>query len=232
MDLTHSFQELGIALGIGLLVGLQRERTSSLLAGFRTFPLVTILGAVSAMLAQSFGGWIVAFGFLAVTGVVIVGNVVLLRKGDRDGGITTEVAILVMYAVGALLVVGSREIAIAVGAGVAVLLQFKQRLHGIASRLEDRDVIAMMQFALVSLVILPALPDRTFGPYDVLNPHQIWLMVVLIVGISLGGYVAYKLFGEGAGTALGGILKVSAVFDDEEVEIGIATGAVRRSRRS
>lgn len=206
MDLTHTFQELGIALGLGLLVGLQRERTASLLAGFRTFPLVTTFGVLAALLSQQFGGWILAAGFVALTGIIVIGNVVSLKQGERDPGITTEVAMLLMFAVGAYIVVGSREVAVAVGAGVAVLLQFKERLHGIASRLEDRDVFAVMQFALVSLVILPALPDRTFGPYDVLNPHQIWLMVVLIVGISLGGYVAYKLFGEGAGTALGGIL--------------------------
>jgi uncharacterized membrane protein (DUF4010 family) len=206
VDLPNMFLQLAIAVGLGLLVGLQRERASGWLAGFRTFPLVAMLGAVAGLLAQTLGGWVVAAGFLALTGVVVAGSALAPRRDERETGITTEVALLVIYGVGAYVTAGSREIAIAVGAGTAVLLQFKERLHGIAERLTDDDLRALMQFALVALVIFPALPDRTYGPYDVLNPHRIWLMVVLIVGISLGGYVAYKLFGSGAGVALGGVL--------------------------
>jgi uncharacterized membrane protein (DUF4010 family) len=113
---------------------------------------------------------------------------------------------LLMFGVGAYLVGGSEEVAIAVGAGVAVLLQFKGQLHGLAARLGDDDLKAIMQFALISLVILPVLPNHAYGPYSVLNPHQIWLMVVLIVGINLGGYIVYKFFGQRAGTVTGGII--------------------------
>jgi uncharacterized membrane protein (DUF4010 family) len=112
---------------------------------------------------------------------------------------------LVMFGVGAYVTVGRADVAIAIGAGVAVLLQFKAPLHGLVSRLTDKDVHALMQLGLVALVILPALPDRTYGPYAVLNPYRIWFMVVLIVGLSLGGYVAYKLFGQGTGTVLAGV---------------------------
>jgi uncharacterized membrane protein (DUF4010 family) len=205
VDLPVVFLNLAIAVGLGLLVGLQRERASGHLAGFRTFPLVALLGAMAGLLAQTLGGWVVAAGFAALAGVVVAGNF-LAPHEDRDPGITTEVALLLIYGVGVYLTAGSREVAIAVGASVAVLLQFKERLHGLARRLTDEDLRAMMQFALVALVILPALPDRAYGPYEVLNPHRIWLMVVLIVGISLGGYVAYKVFGSGAGVALGGVL--------------------------
>jgi uncharacterized membrane protein (DUF4010 family) len=95
---------------------------------------------------------------------------------------------------------------VALGGAVAVLLQFKEELHRFAGRLGEGDLKAIMQFVLIALVILPVLPDRSFGPYDVLNPAQIWWMVVLIVGLSLAGYVAYKLFGAHAGAALSGIL--------------------------
>ena len=86
-----------------------------------------------------------------------------------------------------------------------MLLHFKGELHGIVARLGASDLRAVMQFALISLVILPVLPNRTYGPFAVLNPRSIWWMVVLIVGISLGGYIAYKFLGQRAGIVLGGI---------------------------
>ena len=206
MDLASIFQQLGIALGLGLLVGLQRERVATRVAGVRTFPLVTILGTVCAMLAQSFGGFIVAVGLIALAGMIVIGNIARFSGGDVDPGLTTEIALLLMFALGAYLVVGHKGAAVAIGGGVAVLLQFKGELHGIVARLGEKDLIAIMQFALISLVILPVLPDRTYGPYSVLNPRNIWWMVVLIVGISLGGYIVYKFWGNRAGVVLSGIL--------------------------
>jgi uncharacterized membrane protein (DUF4010 family) len=206
MNSPVAFRHLAIAVGLGLLVGLQRERAKSDLAGLRTFPLITMLGAICGMLGVTLGGWIPAAGFLALAALIVIGNVVLLKQGATDPGLTTEIAILLMFGVGATLVNGNEGIAIAVGGAVAVLLQFKGSLHGLAAKLGDEDLKAIMQFALLSLVILPVLPDQAFGPYGVWNPRQIWWMVVLIVGISLGGYVAYKFLGERTGLALSGIL--------------------------
>jgi uncharacterized membrane protein (DUF4010 family) len=206
MDLPYLFQQLGIALGLGLLVGLQRESVASPLAGFRTFPLVTVMGTVSSLLSLHYGGWIIAAGFIALAGVIVIGNIASFKNGRVDPGLTTEVAMLLMFAVGSYLVVGYREIAIAVGGGVAVLLQFKGQLHGLAKRLGADDVKAIMQFALISLVILPVLPNQTYGLYSVINPRQIWWMVVLIVGIGLAGYIAYKFFGAKLGVAVAGLL--------------------------
>jgi uncharacterized membrane protein (DUF4010 family) len=201
------FKQLAIALGLGLLVGLQRERSASLpIAGFRTFPLITLLGTISALVARDFGGWIIAASALALGGLIVVGTILTSREKPADFGLTTEVAMLLMFAVGAYLVAGRMEVAVVVGGGVAVLLHFKGQLHGFAARLGDDDLKAIMQFALISLVILPVLPDRTYGPYSVLNPRQIWLMVVLIVGISVAGYIVYKFFGERVGVITGGFL--------------------------
>lgn len=205
MDISLQFQTLAVALGLGLLVGLQREHAAARLAGVRTFPLVTLLGSVCALLAGTFGGWVVAAGFVAIAAVVVVGHAASRHADDARVGVTTEVAMLAMYAIGAYLVVGLREVGVALGAGVAVLLHFKERLHGFASKISNDDLRSIMQFALLSLVILPALPNRELGPYGVLNPHRIWLMVVLIVGINLGGYVAYTLFGDRVGLALSGV---------------------------
>jgi uncharacterized membrane protein (DUF4010 family) len=103
-------------------------------------------------------------------------------------------------------VVGHAAVAIAVGGGVALLLHWKAPLHEFVARIGETDVKAIMRFVLVALVIYPVLPDQAYGPYGVLNPQQIWLMVVLIVGISLGGYVAYKLLGRRPGAVLAGTL--------------------------
>jgi len=200
------FEKLAIALVLGLLVGLQRERTAPGMPGIRTFPLITLLGVVSALLAQSFGGWIVAAGLLGVTAVVIYANLRRAGNRDPDPGTTTDVAALVMFGVGALLMIAPREIPIALGGGVAVLLQLKPEMHRFVTRLGDNDVKAIMQFVLITCIILPVLPNARYGPMGVFNPFETWMFVVLIVGMSLAGYVAYKFFGQNAGTLLGGLL--------------------------
>jgi uncharacterized membrane protein (DUF4010 family) len=203
---TESFIDPLIALGLGLLVGLQRERTAPPIAGFKTFGLASLLGAVVASVSADTGPWLLAAGLLAVLGVMAIGNAIQIRSGDATPGQTTEVAILVMYMVGALTVMGSTPVAIVIGGAVAVLLHLREELKGAIMSMTDRDLRAIMQFALVSLVILPVLPNRTFGPFDVLNPRNIWLMVVLIVGLNLAGYAAFRWLSSKSGTAVAGLL--------------------------
>ncbi|MBT6155213.1 MAG: MgtC/SapB family protein [Planctomycetaceae bacterium] len=229
MDLVPLFGQLAISLLLGLLVGLQRERTESNIAGFRTFPLITLFGTLSAILANAFDSpWIVGVGFVGVVALAVVGNFPKFQHDNsdkHDTGVTTEAAMLVMYAVGALVVVGPWEIAVAVGGTVAILLYLKPQLHGFASRLGDQDFRAILQFVLITFVILPVLPNQQYDPiaavgpllqpffpnavfpdFAILNPYEIWWLVVLVVGISMGAYVSYKLFGSRAGTVLGGVL--------------------------
>jgi uncharacterized membrane protein (DUF4010 family) len=203
MGLLDLFQRLGIALGLGLIVGLQRERSGSTLGGFRTFPLVTLFGAVCALLAETYTGWVIAAGLAALAAVIVVGHV---ENISERGGITTEVAMLLMFVVGAFAAVDRLQIAATLGGTVAVLLHLKPQMHQLAKKLGDPDFKAIMQFVLITLVILPIVPNEEYGPYKVLNPYKIWLMVVLIVGISLGGYIVYKFFGQRAGTLAGGVL--------------------------
>ena len=204
--LGPTFMDLLIALGIGLLVGLQKERAESPLAGLRTFALVSLLGAVSALLTSQTGSWLIVAGLISITALMVTGNMMLMRRGDLDAGQTTEVAVVLTFLVGALVVIGPREVAIVLGATVAMLLHLRQELKSWVARLSDRDVRAVMQFVVISLIILPVLPDQTYGPYDVLNPRQIWWMVVLIVGLNLAGYAAFRLMGQRTGTALAGVL--------------------------
>ena len=226
MESVDLLRELAISMLLGLLVGLQRERTEAEMAGFRTFPLITTFGTLCARLTQSLDNqWIMAAGFLGVIAVIAIGNISKLKQEKPGAGVTTEIAVLVMFAVGAFVVVGPWIVAAAITAGVAILLQMKPQLHGFAKRVGDEDFRAILQFVLITFIILPVVPNtnydllkplRTIFPgingkfaedtFNVLNPHQIWLMVVLVVAISLGGYVSYKLLGRRAGIVLGGIL--------------------------
>jgi uncharacterized membrane protein (DUF4010 family) len=202
------FEQLAVATALGLLVGLQRQHAAAPLAGLRTFPLVAALGAVAAILDRTLEahGWVVGAALVGIVAVAAVGSWINAKYEQNGGGITTEVAILLMYVVGAFVVLGDRNVAIAVGVGMAILLQFKGELHGIAARLGDHDLRAIMQFVLIAFIVLPLLPNAGYGPFAALNPYEIWLMVVLIVGISLGAYILYKFFGQSAGVVLGGVL--------------------------
>jgi uncharacterized membrane protein (DUF4010 family) len=144
---------------------------------------------------------VLAAGFLALAAIVWSGT-----QRTSETGITTEVALLVMFVVGAAVAQGQQLAAVAVSGAVAVLLHWKQPLHAFVRRVGEDDARSVMQLVLVGLVILPALPDRSFGPYQVLNPFQIGSMVVLIVGLSLGAYVAQRLAGAKAGTLVAGVL--------------------------
>jgi len=206
MELAATFQQLAIALGLGLLVGLQRERTHARLAGVRTFPLITLLGTLSALLALTFDFWILAVALVGLIVLVVVGNLPANRPKEPDPGLTSEAAMLVMFLVGAFLAVRQTAMALAVSGTVALLLHWKPEMHRMASRIGEKDFKAIMQFVLIALVILPVLPNQFYGPYQVLNPFKIWLMVVFIVGISLGGYIIYKVVGSSAGTVASGIL--------------------------
>lgn len=206
-ELLPTLTPLALALGLGLLVGLQREHANSPLAGFRTFPLITLSGALCAMLALTFGGWVVAMGFVTLAAMIVVGNLAEIKRESKpDHGLTTEAAMMVMYAVGAYLVVGSTTVAIIVSGVVALLLHLKPQMKSFAGRLGDQDFKAIMQFVVITMLILPLLPNQYYGPFHVLNPFKLWLMVVLIVGISLSGYIVYKFFGEKAGALTGGIM--------------------------
>ncbi len=199
-------QDLLIALALGLLVGLQREWSKSRVAGVRTFPMITLFGALTAVLAAHFGGWTIAAGLLALAAMLAVANVAKFKAGGADPGLTTEVAALMMFGVGAAVPAGLVGPAIVATGSVAVLLQFKEQLHGFVKRIEEADLRAAARLALIGLVILPALPNVAYGPYGVLNPFRVWLMVVLIVGISLTAYVSYRALGPRGGSWAAGIL--------------------------
>lgn len=198
---------LGLALGLGLLVGLQREHAHGVMAGIRTFPLLTLFGVLAGAVGARMGAWVPAAGLLAVASLLVLANLAHIKgEEEPDVGLTTEAAALTMYGVGVALALGLTAAAVVTVGLVAVLLEAKERLHGLVDALSDRDVRVLFQFVLVALVVLPVLPNRDYGPYEVLNPFEIWLMVVLIVGISVGAWAAYRILGRRKGLALTGLL--------------------------
>lgn len=206
--------QMALALALGFLVGLQRERADTSIAGVRTFSLITLFGLITGRLVEPLGYGVPVVGFAALVILLWIGNWIKLRKEELDPGLTTEVAALVMFGVGLLLSLDRTVEALVVTGVVAVLLQGKEVLHRFSQRIGEDEFRAVTRLVLLGLVILPILPNRSFGPYEVLNPFEIWLMVVLIVGISLAAYLAYKLLGNRAGLvaagALGGVISSTA----------------------
>lgn len=214
---------LTIAVLVGALVGLQREQSQSRLGGVRTFPLVALLGAFAGSLP---GSWNVAAGLLAVTAVTAVAT--LGSKEERGGGITTEAALLAVFLIGAYAMNGALPIVGIAGAAVAGLLQFKPELHGAVERLGEDDMRAIMRFALLAMIILPILPNEAFGPNGTLNPRESWLMVVLVVGLNLAGYIAYKFVGARGGALAAGLL--GGLISSTATAFGYASLAAKQPR--
>jgi uncharacterized membrane protein (DUF4010 family) len=181
----EDFGRFAIAAGLGLLVGLQRQHQDvAVFAGLRTFPVVAIFGFLCAISGSPV---VIAAGLAATALLVAITH--WMRARDT---LTTEFTLLAVYSIGAATAAGYTGIAVASATVIAILLEFKGELHGIVARLRESDIKAILQFAVISLLVLPMAPDRTLGPYAVLNPRQIWWMVVLIVGLNLGGYLANK----------------------------------------
>lgn len=194
------------SLAIGLLMGLERERSPAAKAGLRTFALTALLGTLAGLLSSTLETpWIVVAGLLVI-GTAIVAAYVHPASDHADPGTTTEVALVFCYGLGVLCWYEARNLAVMLGIAATVLLYYKSELSGIARGLTPKDLRSMLQFAVLSLVILPVLPNQDFGPYDAINLRQAWLMVVLISGVSLAGYVVLRLLGERVGAPLLGLL--------------------------
>lgn len=193
------------SLAVGLLIGLERERKPDAKAGLRTYALTALLGTLSAMLAKDVNsGWILALGLITVGGMMMLA-IAQDPHDDGDPGTTSVVALMIAYGLGAAIWLGHDTLAVMLGIATTVLLYFKSELHGFSSRITPRDLISVLQFGVLSFIILPILPNKDFGPFAAFNPHQIWWLVVLISGLSLAGYIALRLIGTRHGAAVIGI---------------------------
>ena len=191
------------SLAIGLLIGLERERSPGSRAGLRTFALVALFGTLAAMLSEEANMPWLLLGGLLIVGLMTIAAYSRAKDDSADPGTTTVAAILVCYGLGAAVWYGNDTLAIMLAIITTVLLYFKTELHGITEKLSRRDLISILQFAVLTFIILPILPDKNYGPYEAINPYQIWLMVVLVSGVSLAGYVALQFIGPRHSAVLG-----------------------------
>lgn len=192
----------GASLGIGLLIGLERERNPSAKAGVRTFALVALLGTLATTVTDS--PWLVAVGFAAVAAMLIAAYA--REPHPADPGTTTVVAALVCYLLGVLVGLRQPALAGALAIGVTALLYFKPEIEGFSAGLKRHEQVSVLQFLVVTFIVLPILPDRGYGPYEALNPRHIWLMVVLVSGIGLASYIALRAAGPRHGVFMSGLL--------------------------
>ena len=208
------------ALAAGLLIGAERgwqgrnSEDNQLVAGIRTFALSSLLGAFAMLLGEHFdvAAWAVVFaGFAALVVASYFGG--LQRTGDL--GLTSEVALLITFLLGSLAMAGYAGLAAAGAVAVALLLSLKQSLHGALQRLSEAELSGALKLLFISLVLLPALPNQGYGPWQVFNPYAIWWMVVLIAAIGFVAYVAIRLVGTRHGllltALLGGIVSSTAM---------------------
>lgn len=206
----ESLYFLLVALAIGLIIGIERgwqDRDSQhgqRIAGVRTYGLIGLLGGVFGILASHFGPLIFGLGFVALSLVI---GMIFVAKQSQSGewGITSLIAALLVFALAALATTGLALVAAASAVVVVVLLSYKPQLHGLISHLQVEELRAGIKLLLISVVMLPLLPDQGFGPWQALNPYRIWMMVVVIATISFVGYFAIKIGGAHRGILFTGL---------------------------
>ncbi|MBK6279956.1 MAG: MgtC/SapB family protein [Gammaproteobacteria bacterium] len=214
-------QRFLVALLIGALVGVEREKSQSAsghrtIAGLRTFILLALLGSVSAWIALHVGGSLVfAITLGAVALAVLTGYVLESRAQPGRLGLSSEFAAIAVFLLGGVVMYGYPELAVALGIVTSAVLAFKQPLHGMVARVGLDDIYAVLKLLIASFIVLPLLPNHPVDPWGALNPYTLWLLVILISGLSLVGYVAVRLLGAAHGTVLtgfaGGLVSSTAV---------------------
>lgn len=211
---VNIFYRLVAALGIGFVIGMQREhtyfdKTDRHPAGVRTFSMVGFCGALTACLGVSMES-VAPF----ITGFVVIGLLLAashvsfsINHKDVSAGITTSIALILVYLLGGMCWFGRLLEACMVMVVLLLLLSAKKPLHDFANKISTEDITATVKFAVISLMILPFLPNQVYGPpgLEVLNPHSIWLFVVFISGIGFVSYVLIKIIGPGKGIWLTGL---------------------------
>ncbi|MGO8733078.1 MAG: MgtC/SapB family protein [Terriglobia bacterium] len=196
-----------MALLMGLLIGIEREHSQEdvpLFAGIRTFPLITLFGFLCGLAAKAGWGWMLPVGLVGVSAIAVAAYMV--RSQVPHKGTTTEFMALLAFVFGALAALGYLIPAATFAVVSTLLLSVKAPLHRLAESIQEDEIYAILKFGVVSVIILPLLPNRAFGPFDALNPQLIWWVVVLISALSMVGYVLMRFLGARQGIAVTGIL--------------------------
>ena len=217
-DPVPSLERLLVALMIGILVGLERERAEArkerpLFAGIRTFPLIALAGAIPMLLPSPVGAALLVTTSMGIGVVAVVSYI--RSSGEGKIGATTEIAALATFLLGALAGFGELTVAGSAGVAIAVLLAAKPPLERFSKALTAEEVSAVLELAVITVIVLPLLPNRSYGPWNALNPREIWVVVVMVSGLSFVGFVAMRVLGARRGMAVtgavGGLVSSTAV---------------------
>lgn len=228
-SLQEAFLPFAVSIGIGALIGIERERKKQLAqnvspVGVRTSILLALFGALAGYLTNALqNDWILVFAMTAILLLVVTSHIYLIKKFNRIG-ITTEVTELLLFAYGAMCTIGLIQMAVMLAIVTVLILSTKEYLHSTAKNVSDRELYDTIKFAIIAFIVLPFLPDQNYdaeilGPFlpqeslhgtatgiDVLNPYRIWFLVVFVSGVSYIGYIWVKLFGERIGITLSGLM--------------------------
>ena len=229
LDTQQLAMGMGVALAVGVLVGIERERKAQQdkkpsFGGIRTFPLIAMLGALGGIMAQAFGTLGLAVPFIGLL-VLLVGAYLKQPRNDDSPrlGLTSEISALLVFCLGALPFVDTIPLdfyqrvvlSAALGTVIMAALAMREPLHNIVQKVSSEDMYATVRFALLAAVVLPLLPDQTWDMFESLNPYKIGLVVVLIAAVSFVGYVAVRILGErkgiGVTAVFGGLASSTAV---------------------
>jgi uncharacterized membrane protein (DUF4010 family) len=211
-SLDLPLRDFAIALFIGALVGIEREKKQETepgrgIGGLRTFILVAEAGAVAAWLGIRLASpWVFVGVGALLAAVVVAGYLAWVRVQPAEVGLTTEVAAIVVYLLGGLATSGAPALAVALAIATSAILAFKQPLHGLVERIGREDLYAGLELLIAIFIVLPVLPDRPLDPWGALNPYRMGWLVVLISGLSLLGYIASRWVGTRRGLPIAGLL--------------------------
>jgi uncharacterized membrane protein (DUF4010 family) len=240
MDTEELISRFAVALGIGLLIGLERgwrtreAEAGSRTAGIRTFAISGVLGGVVAALARQFdaaaGGILLGFGFAAHAAVFAAFS----RDENRHAGTfsaTTAVAGMIAFALGAYALIGDLRIAAAVAVATACLLALRENLHGLVEQITWPELRSALVLLAMTFIVLPIVPDDAVGPFGGVNPRQVWTIAIVLAGVSFLGYAAVKYFGASRGVLLaaaaGGLVSSTAVTATNARRAAAGEGAPR-----
>lgn len=211
-DSDHLLKSLLVGGSLGALIGLERQwdeqfrhHRSKVLAGLRTFTLWALFGVLCAWFTQAIHPLFFVAGFAAM----VVWLTLFLQRRNRPGGdpgFTTGAAGILTFLIGGLVFWGMERVALVLAVGMIILLAMKPTFQRFTQGITMEDVRSALKFAAVTGVILPLVPDQTYGPYGAFNPHTVWMMVVLVSGVGFVGYLAVRVLGQRNGIAVAGLL--------------------------
>jgi len=207
-ELLALVQKLAVAILIGAFIGLEREHSrpenEKTFAGIRTFSLISIFGFLAALISTITTPWVYFSLFIGFASLVITSHIFSAKEGKMGG--TTEVTAFIVFILGSLVMWNFTILAAVIGVVVTLFLTLKIQLHAFVGKVSEEDLYAALKLAIITVIILPLLPDQTYGPFNILNPRLIWYMVIFVSGISFIGYLLIKMYGQNKGVVITGLL--------------------------